>query len=1171
MRIENITLENFGVFRHRSFELRSAPLVVLYGANEAGKTTALNGIRQALFGFKPSNNKYLTGQTMQASVDLTLQDGRELTFQRTKGRKDQIDAQLQGVAIDDSRFAEVYSNLNLESYQNLFGFSQEELRAGQAALQDAKLSEALAGGSFGGIHVLECLRNELSESLADLYKSRGKNTPINQKLREIQDCKQELQSFQTSATEIQDLRKQLKQAIKQNDLLRDKATELLALRRRAERLQKALPSFEQFEVVRQELSEIDIPTGLDSTFVTQWGDYAEQRKTLHQRVQKLKDSLQKLKHELKRLGGSSELLESEDLIESLGHQAQSISALREELSRLAKHSQASETKLQNLLDEIELGELPESTEGLQVSLPQKRRLQELARSYRSNRDEVLQLQGQLKAIGEVGSELELDLPESDELNLLKANLQQLQQLETQAQHRFEALEQAMGDPEFLKLAQKLAEQLVAGGQLQMQWQLPKPKRVETLAAEFLELDQLARQLESDLAKLAAEQKQLETAFSHSNSQQHEESEALLRKLSVFSEQRVGVINQWMDELSQPLIAASISPEQQIERLQELERIGQAADQARDEMIEVAEALAQVRQNQKRLEEIRQRESELEIQRVDLVERRQNLHENWAAVLESLPLQEIAPDAFQDWMTDFESWRREQERQQGLRKELHRLRGQVRQLRERLIDDWPVALLGNEAAEQLFGQLQEWSESLRSHQQESKRRADSARQKRKLESRLKDLEAEQSKLTLEFSSWLKTTPVTFDCPPSDCEQLLAVLEGIHAESQKLLGMREEIDSGNAKLERFENEVAALRRQLEERGVSKAADSHGREPEVWMLSQLRALREIREERSKRIQLASDIEHQTQMLGESEKQRETLDEKLAALCVTAGSGSPAETQSLLERIHRAEQLRDRLGKHKAALMAHCGKADFEEFCSQLAENHPAQVEMELKENRQQLSLVDEQREEQQTTIGQLQERLEVLAQSSRYQSSLHKLQTLRGELAELSEQWVVTKLAQEMLSRSIDLFATENEPNLLRKAHGFLATLTGGRYVTVEHEPGNKEKFFVRNADGEAFQPDRLSTGTREQLYLAIRMAFISEYCQSHEALPVVMDDCFVNFDDQRTEHALRAVAGWDEGVQTIILSCHRRLPEIVGRIAPDTPILMLEQDETIAASEFAMIAS
>ncbi len=684
MRIENITLENFGVFRHRSFELRSAPLVVFYGANEAGKTTALNGIRQALFGFKPSNNKYLTGQTMQASVGLTLQDGRELTFQRTKGRKDQIDAQLQGVAIDGSLFAEVYTSLNLESYQNLFGFSQEELRAGQTALQDARLSEALAGGSFGGIHMLESLRSELSESLADLYKSRGKNTPINQKLKEIQECKQELQTFQTSATEIRDLRKQLKKAIEQNELLRDKATDLLALRQRAERLQKALPSFEQFEVVRQELSEIDIPPGLDSTFVTQWGDYAEQRKTLQQRVQQLKDVLQKLNHELKRLGGSSELLDSEDLIELLGHQAENISALREELWGLTKHCQVSETKLKNLLAEIELAELPESKDGLQVSLPQKRRLQELARSYRSNRDEVLQLQGQLKAIGEVGSEIESDLPEIDELNRLRVSLQQLQQLETQAQHRFEALKQAMDDPEFLKLARRLAEQLVAGGQLQMQWQLPKPKQVDALAAEFVELDQLARQLDLDSDKLAAEQEQLEAASSQSNSKQHEESQALLRQLSVFSEQRVRVINQWMDELSQPLIAASIPPEQQIQRLQELERIGQAADQARDDMIEVAEALAQVRQNQKRLDEIRESEGELQLQRLDLAERRQQLHENWANALESLPLEEIAPGAFQDWITEFESWRREQERQQGLRKELHRLRGQIRQIREQFV-------------------------------------------------------------------------------------------------------------------------------------------------------------------------------------------------------------------------------------------------------------------------------------------------------------------------------------------------------------------------------------------------------------------------------------------------------------------------------------------------------
>ena len=53
MKIDQVILENFGMYARKVLDFHSAPLVLIYGSNESGKTTALNGLRQALFGFKP--------------------------------------------------------------------------------------------------------------------------------------------------------------------------------------------------------------------------------------------------------------------------------------------------------------------------------------------------------------------------------------------------------------------------------------------------------------------------------------------------------------------------------------------------------------------------------------------------------------------------------------------------------------------------------------------------------------------------------------------------------------------------------------------------------------------------------------------------------------------------------------------------------------------------------------------------------------------------------------------------------------------------------------------------------------------------------------------------------------------------------------------------------------
>ena len=96
MKIRQLDIENYGVFRDQKFEF-DGRLAVVYGPNEAGKSTLLQLIRELLFGFKASNNPYVFNDhqgELAASARLVFSDGSELHFRRRKGRKNEVVGQL---------------------------------------------------------------------------------------------------------------------------------------------------------------------------------------------------------------------------------------------------------------------------------------------------------------------------------------------------------------------------------------------------------------------------------------------------------------------------------------------------------------------------------------------------------------------------------------------------------------------------------------------------------------------------------------------------------------------------------------------------------------------------------------------------------------------------------------------------------------------------------------------------------------------------------------------------------------------------------------------------------------------------------------------------------------------------------------------------------------------
>ena len=108
-----------------------------------------------------------------------------------------------------------------------------------------------------------------------------------------------------------------------------------------------------------------------------------------------------------------------------------------------------------------------------------------------------------------------------------------------------------------------------------------------------------------------------------------------------------------------------------------------------------------------------------------------------------------------------------------------------------------------------------------------------------------------------------------------------------------------------------------------------------------------------------------------------------------------------------------------------------------------------------------------------------------------------------------------------------------------------LTEGRYTSITTSI-HEAHLEVHDSDNKVWSPDRLSRGTREQVFLALRLALVRDLERHGVHLPVVIDDALVNFDDKRALAAARVLvefaADQPRERQILVLTCHSHVATI-----------------------------
>ncbi len=163
------------------------------------------------------------------------------------------------------------------------------------------------------------------------------------------------------------------------------------------------------------------------------------------------------------------------------------------------------------------------------------------------------------------------------------------------------------------------------------------------------------------------------------------------------------------------------------------------------------------------------------------------------------------------------------------------------------------------------------------------------------------------------------------------------------------------------------------------------------------------------------------------------------------------------------------------------------------------------------------------------------------------------VEARLSAAQHQLAVLLIAQSSLTEAIAVWEKKSQPEVYRIASELFALMTDNAWRSVRINPDNQIE--VTDALMTTRPPELLSLGTRQQLYLALRIALLVTAENVGASLPILADDILVNFDDERRRGAARALAYLAEHRQVILFTCHADVVALLREADPAATIVNL----------------
>ncbi|MFC4600016.1 AAA family ATPase [Cohnella hongkongensis] len=348
MYIREIDVDGYGALSRAKLAFGGERVTVLYGPNEAGKSTLLRFVRSMLYGFPTRKDPVERGEPVFGGrhggrLVLTDRNGLEWRIERHSDRGGEIrlrdDAGAERVVGQAEWEKLLLGGLPERLYRQLFAVSLNELHE-LRTLQGEELGSFLYhAGLAGGASIAEA-RRRIGAELDRLYRPKGSNQDMNRLLGSIKELEADIRRSRDGIREYADAAEELRSVEQRLGRMEE---ELPGLRRETAMLQGALELREWWLKREALLAEIaDLRAALpdpSAPLLSEetagiWGELRGLRTAVSARLAEEREALEELRRERDRLSWDEERIAAFPELERLEATSEAIAAKREERSGL---------------------------------------------------------------------------------------------------------------------------------------------------------------------------------------------------------------------------------------------------------------------------------------------------------------------------------------------------------------------------------------------------------------------------------------------------------------------------------------------------------------------------------------------------------------------------------------------------------------------------------------------------------------------------------------------------------------------------------------------------------------------------------------------------------------------------------------------------------------------
>lgn len=373
-----------------------------------------------------------------------------------------------------------------------------------------------------------------------------------------------------------------------------------------------------------------------------------------------------------------------------------------------------------------------------------------------------------------------------------------------------------------------------------------------------------------------------------------------------------------------------------------------------------------------------------------------------------------------------------------------------------------------------------------------------------------------------------------------EELRGTLDGIAAHDRRIQGIVRDRTA-------FEAAVTALASdaRMEVQAEEVQAEAQAQAP----ADPARTLELLRERLSRARSVARDIDtlkaewkkHQADMDRAATERTIALD-RLEPFMARAGVGEAAHLPPLLERSRAHQDRMAQLAEAERRIAADGDHLPLADLVAAWEACDPDTVASQAVTLGQDLDTLNRDVAAAANALGEARKAFEALDQSSRAAvDAAADAEAAKADMKAEAEVYVLKRAQWFLLRWAMDRYRECRQAPLLTRASALFRTLTLGRFVDfrIDYEPATPRLLGLRDDRQTLVSIEGMSEGTRDQLFLALRLAAVEQSIAAGVRVPFIADDLFVNFDDDRAEAGLTVLAELAASTQVLFFTHHAHL--------------------------------